>query len=36
MEVIVAIVNPADVEILLPVSMLKYLGFDMMAAMQTI
>lgn len=33
---IVAIVNPADVGILLPVSMLKCLGFHMMAATQTI
>jgi hypothetical protein len=36
MEVIVVIVNPADVGISLPVNMLKYLGFHMMAAMQTI
>ena len=36
MVVIVAIVNPADVGILLPVSMLKCLGFHMMAATQTI
>jgi hypothetical protein len=36
MEVIVAIVNLADVEILLLVNMHKYQAFHMMAAMQII
>jgi hypothetical protein len=36
MEVIVAIVNPADVEIFLPVGMLKYQVSHMTEVMQTI